>query len=184
MARAGYGKGMVLPLILFLASLLVAGFAFVTQGGVLSDEVLLALLSGAAALVLAWREWRRVSRGYIVIDGSDVMGWGDAPRLATVRRVVKALEVQGFVPVVWFDADVGQSDAGLARALGVARRQVMVVPEGRADAALLAGAEALGARVVSNARYGDYTGRFEWLGTEGFLVPGQVDGRGVELRFA
>jgi hypothetical protein len=72
----------------------------------------------------------------------------------------------------------------LARKLGLPPAQVHVVGKGtQADPAIIAGAEALGARIVTNDRYRDWQEADDTLRLEGILVPGGVAGGAVRLRF-
>lgn len=102
----------------------------------------------------------------VVIDGSNVMHWRDGtPDLTTVAEVIRTLQARGFAPGVMFDATVGhkigsryQDDAEIARRLGLPEANVLVVPKGTAaDEYILKSARELGAPIVSNDRYRDWT---------------------------
>ena len=174
---------MVAPILLLLLSLAGLSLSIWVHGPVLSDPALLAALCTLAALLLVLRARLRPRPRYIVVDGSNVLHWRDeTPSLETVRDVVAQLTAKGFVPVIWFDANVGYKvgdrylgPARLARKLGVPARQVFVAPKGTpADPLLLEGAEALRAKVVTNDRFRDWTAQHPQIGEPGFLVPGRV----------
>jgi hypothetical protein len=127
----------------------------------------------------------------IVVDGSNVMHWqDDVPRIEALERVLADLAAKGFVPHVFFDANVGYKLVGrhvdpgdLARALALPRSQVFVAPSRTpADPLLIAHAIRVRARVVSNDRFRDWRDEFPALGDKGFLVPGRLRGGEVELR--
>jgi len=130
-------------------------------------------------------------RPVIVVDGSNVMHWqDDVPRFEALDLVLSDLSARGFVPHVFFDANVGYKLAGrhvdpsaLARALSIPRSQIFVAPSRTpADPLLIAHAIKTRARVVSNDRFRDWRDDFPALGDKGFLVPGRVLGERVELR--
>jgi hypothetical protein len=152
--------------------------------------MLLSLLSAVAAAILLLRGRPGRTKAWIVVDGSNVLHWdGEVPAIATVARVVDDLRSRGFVPVVWFDANVGyrigdryMGPERLARALGLPARQVLVAPKGTpADPLLLEGAVVLNARVVTNDRFRDWTQDHPRIREPGFLVPGQVRDGAVTL---
>ena len=125
----------------------------------------------------------------VVVDGSNVMYWRDnRPNLDTVTEVVGTLVENGYRPVVWFDANAGYHligryayDGELARALGLPKRQVIVVPKGTpADPALLAGARELGAPVVSNDRFRDWQADFADV-LAGRMIRGRPVADGIHL---
>lgn len=182
---------MVVPVVLFVCSLAVAGYAFFTSGAVLSDLMLLAIIAALASLFLLLRGfWAglgkpaagdRVPANWVVVDGSNVMHWKEGqPQLATVREVVAALEAAGFAVGVVFDANAGYKIAGryqdddiLALQLGISAAQVFVVPKGtQADPHLLSTARKMGARVVTNDRFRDWAGRYPEVARPGFLIWG------------
>jgi len=127
----------------------------------------------------------------IVVDGSNVMHWDEAgPSLKVLGRVIDDLRDRGFVPQVYFDANVGYKIAGrhmkeaeIARVLRLRAAQITLSPSGTpADPLLIDFALRRGARVVSNDRYRDWREDFPRLGDKGVLVGGRyVSGR-VELR--
>jgi len=181
---------MFVPAILLLISLLGALASFLIWGAVLEGPMLLALLSAVAAAILLLRARATRARAWIVVDGSNVLHWdNEVPAIATVARVVDDLRSSGFVPVVWFDANVGyrigdryMGPAILARALDLPARQVFVAPKGTpADPLLLEGAAVLGARVVTNDRFRDWANDHPRILEPGFLVPGQVRDGAVTL---
>lgn len=171
---------MKLPVVLFAASL---ALFFSGIGGEALQA--LALISAMAALVLMlralWPSPREIR--FIVIDGSNVMHWaGESPDLAIVQTVLTEVIGRGLTPLVWFDANVGYRVSDrymgpdrLARALGVASRQVFVAPKGvPADPLVLKDAAALGARVVTNDRYRDWAEAHPVVGEAGRFVRGEV----------
>ena len=182
------------PLILFALSLATVLGALI-PGSPLGEPVLFAgALATVAALFLLLRAAvARRAQGrvpYMVVDGSNVMHWREnQPDLDSVKRVAGLLKRQGYVPVVWFDANAGYLARGrymgprpLARQLGLPARQVFVAPRGTpADPLILSGAEALGARVVTNDRFRDWVGSYPYLHRPGVLVQGQIAGDSVRL---
>lgn len=175
----------VVPVLLFLLSLAVVGFALTSPG--MSDLLLLAGPAALASLLILLRDLlrralRRVrARSWVVVDGSNVMHWKDGePRIATVREVIGRLSSMGFTPGVVFDANAGyklagryQHDRALGRLLGLPEDHVMVVPKGEpADPVLLAAARDLGARVVSMDRFRDWEEMFPEIRKRGYLIRG------------
>lgn len=184
------------PAVLVAASLLAALLSVAWFGSVLSTPLLLALLCAVAAFVLLARAalasaLRRPSAAYVVVDGSNVMHWQEGPpSLAAVGRVVGDLSARGYVPVVWFDANVGYRigdrylrPEALARHLGLAKRQVHIAPKGTpADPLLLEGATRLSAPVVSHDRFRTWADRFPAVITEDRLIPGRIVAGEIRLR--
>jgi hypothetical protein len=176
----------------FLLSLASVGLSVAVLGPVLSVPLLVsAALVVVAVLWLVAGRPRRKAVPWIVVDGSNVMYWeGEKPSLMTVRHVLKAVEEAGFVPLVWFDANVGYLTQGaylrpeqLSRMLGLAQGQVLVAPKGTpADPLLLEEAVRLGTRVVTNDRFRDWAGDHPSVKAPGFLVGGRVSGGEVRLR--
>lgn len=162
----------------------------------LIDTVLLLGIPAILAIpfLLAWRHFRRRQRASvrpIVIDGSNVMHWnGGKPSIDTVRAVVEELASSGFFPGVVFDANAGHllagrylHDGALARAVGLPRDRVMVVPKGTpADPYILAAARDMGAPIVTNDRYRDWATDFPEIGTPGHLVRGRCRAGVVTLK--
>jgi hypothetical protein len=174
-----------------LLSLASAGLSVAVLGPILSVPLLV-----SAALVVVSVLWlfagpRRKAVPWIVVDGSNVMYWeGEKPSLMTVRRVLQAVDEAGFVPLVWFDANVGYLTQGaylrpeqLSRMLGLAHGQVLVAPKGTpADPLLLEEAVRLGTRVVTNDRFRDWAEDHPSVTEPGFLVGGRMSGGVVRLR--
>src|SRR5207237_4090630 len=115
-------------------------------------------------------------RPVIVVDGSNVMHWkDDVPTIEALARVLGDLTAKGFVPHVFFDANVGYKLVGrhldpdaLARALALPRSQVFVAPSRTpADPLLIAHALKVRARIVSNDRFRDWREHFPALGGRG-----------------
>lgn len=152
--------------------------------------VMLLILAGVAATLVALLYPRLKRQNWIVMDGSNVLYWEDkAPELAAVRRVVLQLQARGLQPVVWFDANVGYLVANrylgprvLARALGVSQRQVIVAEKGTpADPLVLEGARALRARIVTNDRFRDWAEDFPEVADAALFVRGTMRGGVAEM---
>lgn len=130
------------------------------------------------------------SRPQAVIDGSNVMHWGDnIPRFAPISQVVRLLETRGYQVGVMFDANAGykladryMSDFEFGRHLGIGKDSVMVVPKGtQADPFLLRYASQAGAIVISNDRFRDRLADFPDFAQPGRLVRGGSHDREVWL---
>jgi hypothetical protein len=180
---------MIVPVILLVASLAVAVASLFFLGPVLSGPFLISLLCAVAALLILLRE-RKTACNWIVVDGSNVMHWErDTPDVRSVFHVIVALKTEGYVPIVWFDANAGyligdryMGPAPLARLIGLSERQVFIAPKGTpADPLLLKDAVALKARVVTNDRYRDWEEQFPQIREKGFLVRGRVQRDEFEL---
>ena len=174
-----------------LLSLASVGLSVAVLGPVLSVPLLVSATLVFVAVLWLVAGPRRKAVPWIVVDGSNVMYWeGEKPSLMTVRHVLKAVEEAGFVPLVWFDANVGYLTQGaylrpeqLSRMLGLARGQVLVAPKGTpADPLLLEEAVQMGARVVTNDRFRDWAGDHPAVKAPGFLVGGTVSGGQARLR--
>jgi len=133
---------------------------------------------------------KRQKLNWVVIDGSNVMHWFDeTPSLNTVAQVSQHLIDLGYMPIVWFDANVGykvgaryMGEAVLARYLPVSARAIRVAPKGSpADPLLLSEAVRLRARVVSNDRFRDWTGDFPQLADDAFLIRAKVHSEGLTM---
>lgn len=119
---------------------------------------------------------------FIVVDGSNIMHWDGEPSERVVNRVLVALQKKGFVPLVYFDANVGYklwdryANADyVAPRIGVKPDQVLIVPKGvTADERLLEYATATGLRVLTNDRFLEWRTRFPKAGDKGFLVKGTI----------
>ncbi len=118
---------------------------------------------------------------HIIVDGSNVMHWKDGVAdITTLRIVLDRLTQLGFTPGVIFDANAGykingnyQHDGAMGRLLGLPADQVMVVAKGNpADPTILAAARDLGARVVSNDRFRQWTKGHPEVAKPGHLVRG------------
>lgn len=153
-------------LLFLLVSSTCAGLSVAFLGPVLSIPFLVSAgMVVAAVLLLLARPRRREDVPWIVVDGSNVMYWDrETPSFDTVRQVLRAVEAEGFVPLVWFDANAGHVVAGqymrperLAKTLGLQQGQVLVAPKGMpADPLLLEEAARLGVRIVTNDRFRDW----------------------------
>lgn len=119
---------------------------------------------------------------FIVVDGSNIMHWNGEPSERVVNRVLVALQKKGFVPLIFFDANVGYklwdryANADyVAPRIGVRPNRVFVVPKGvTADEMLLDYASQTGLRVVTNDRFLDWRQKFPKIADKGFLVKGTV----------
>ena len=192
---------MIVPLILFIASLTGIGAALALPE--LSDAILIAAPAALASLLLLLWEVRggRTTRHkinlpsrrprrsviererpkHIVVDGSNVMHWkvGTA-QIETVRAVVDHLKQRGFTPGVVFDANAGhiltgkyQHHGAMGRLLGLSEEGIMVVDKGTpADPTILAAAKDLKARIVTNDRYRDWVADYPEILVKGQLVRG------------
>lgn len=155
---------------------------------IFSSEVSAALPVIAAAtiasLLLLWRllRWLRKPRPvWVVVDGSNVMHWGDGqPSLDRVRALLGLLAARGWRAAVIFDANAGYKigdrylgDRALARALALPSGRVLVVPKGtQADIFILRAARDMGARVVTNDRYRDWVDDHPEVQGPGYLIKG------------
>jgi hypothetical protein len=145
---------------------------------------LFALVLLAAFLLLRWRTARRRARpgrGFVVIDGSNVMHWRDStPGLDPVIAALRLLESRGYQAGVIFDANAGHLLAGrylhdhhFHRLLGISEDRVMVVPKGtQADPFLLSFATDMRAIIVSNDRFRDRIAGYPDLSQPGRLIRG------------
>lgn len=180
---------MIVSVLLLLVSLGVTAFSLWLHFPQISGAALAGLAGVFAALLLAPRKRRRASpRRWVVIDGSNVMYWGNTgPDLAVLSTVIGDLQARGLTPAVWFDANVGylignryQGPVDMAQRLGLPHRQVFVAPKGTpADPLLLEGAKALNARIVSNDRYRDWIEDHPLAAEPGLLVGGRIGAEGV-----
>ncbi len=153
-----------------------------------SDLLLIAgpcALAGICLLLFKWgrraRNARKAKREWVVLDGSNVMHWKDGtPQIETVREVLSYLSKRGYTLGVVFDANAGYlisgtylHDSSFGKMLGLPEERVMVVPKGTpADPYILDVARDLGARVVSNDRFRDWSDDHPELREPGFLVRG------------
>ena len=172
---------MIAPLILLLAAL--AGLAYALTTGA-TDLLLLAAPCALASLYLLLRAVLRGQKAlqqWVIIDGSNVMHWNDAPpSLTPVRAVVSQLQARGLTPAVVFDANAGYKiddrylhHHAMSKLLGLPEDQVMVVPKGTpADPIVLAAARDHKARVVSNDRFRDWATAHPEVTTPGHLIRG------------
>jgi hypothetical protein len=128
-----------------------------------------------------YRWMTRPATKWVVVDGSNVMHWLDeTPRIDPLRDVLRKLEAEGYTAGVVFDANAGyliggkyQHDHAFGRLLGLPEDRIMVVPKGTpADPMILTSARDLGARIVTNDRYRDWTGDFPEIRQPGVLIRG------------
>lgn len=177
------GAGLAVP---GLSELVGPAFVGALMGAILLVVCLLRRRRPAEAEVGPWSR-PRAKRGYILIDGSNVMYWKDkTPRIETLVEVVGHVAALGYTPGVIFDANVGyliagryQDAAALGTALGLPRDRVFVVDKGNpADLTLLAAARALSASIITNDRYREWSERHPEVLKPGVLIRGGYrDGR-------
>jgi hypothetical protein len=168
----------------FLLSLVCLVLSVAVSGPVVSLPLVVSAGMVAVAVVLLFRARGRTGAvRWIVVDGSNVMYWDrETPSLDTVREVLRAVEAEGFVPLVWFDANAGHVVAGqylrpekLAKKLGLRQGQVLVAPKGTpADPLLLEEAARLDVRVVTNDRFRDWAGDHPMVQDPDRFVRGSV----------
>ena len=129
-------------------------------------------------------------RRQVIVDGSNVMYWKNGePRLDSVADVVVKLKALGFTPGVMFDANVGylltgdfQNDAAMSKMLKLPKDRVMVAPRGTtADELILQAARDLGARIVTNDRFRDWSETYPEVTSPGFLIQGRYQQGDVKL---
>jgi hypothetical protein len=116
----------------------------------------------------------------IVVDGSNVMHWGEDPSAKVLSRVLRELEQMGYTPIVFFDASVGYKlddhyydKSKIAWLIGVPAWHVCVVNKGVvADEAILAFATDHQLRVVTNDKFRDWRVQFSHADKKGILVGG------------
>ena len=178
---------MIVPIILTLLSL--AGITAALALHQLSDLILLAAPCAAASAILLLRGYfqrgtfgkKSVTPKYIVLDGSNIMHWKDGtPQIEAVREVVQYLKGQGYSPGVVFDANAGHILFGkylhhraMGKQIGLPEDRVMVVQKGTpADPTILAAARDLGASIVTNDRYKDWSDTHPEVHDPGRLIRG------------
>lgn len=116
----------------------------------------------------------------ILVDGSNVMHWGQEPSAFVLSRVLSSLREKGYAPIVFFDANVGYvlddhyyDEAKLAPVIGSPAEHICVVSKGViADVAILAFAADHELRVVTNDQFRDWRVQFPIAGRKGQLVRG------------
>jgi hypothetical protein len=115
------------------------------------------------------------------VDGSNVLFWGgDGPSAMILTRVLRALEEKGYVPIVYFDANVGYvlakryyNESRMAGMIKIPKRHICVVDKGViADEAILAFASEHRLRVVTNDNFRDWRVQFPHADKKGVLVNG------------
>lgn len=168
----------------FLLALVCLVLSVAVFGPVLSIPLLVSAGMVVVAVILLLRGRRRTATvRWIIVDGSNVMYWDrETPSLGTVREVLRVVEAEGFVPLVWFDANAGHIVAGrymrpekLSKALGLRHGQVLVAPKGTpADPLILEEAARLGVRVVTNDRFRDWAEHHPMVQDPDRFVRGRV----------
>ncbi|MCK0096536.1 hypothetical protein MWU60_13220 [Yoonia sp. F2084L] len=156
----------------------------------LSDFLLLAPALAAFVILMVLRRLRKpradkiagagLPPNAILVDGSNVLYWGEQPSLNVVLRILRNLEDKGYTPIVFFDANVGYvlddhyyDDAKIASLIGAPAHHVCVVDKGVvADEGILAFATDHHLRVVTNDKYRDWRVRFPHADKKGVLIGG------------
>jgi hypothetical protein len=126
----------------------------------------------------------------ILVDGSNVLFWGDEPSSMAVLRVVRSLEEKGYAPIVFFDANVGYvlddhyfDEAKIAGVIGVSVHRVCVVDKGVvADESILAFATDHNLRIVTNDKYREWRVQFPHADKKGVLMGGMWRDGAVKWR--
>ena len=153
--------------------------------------VLIILYLLLVVITRAGRKTTAIPANTILIDGSTVAHWGGEPSTSAVRDVAANLTEMGYLPVVFFDANIGyklagrhMSEAQLARQLRIGADQVVVVPSGStADEHLLDHATDHDLQIVTNDRFRDWAGEFPAVQEHGFLLKGAWVAGEVSWRF-
>jgi hypothetical protein len=119
----------------------------------------------------------------IVVDGSNVMHWGGEPSLKVLARILRDVEGRGYVPIVFFDANVGykigeryHDEEALASLIGIRFDHICVVSKGViADESMLMFASDHGLRVITNDYFRDWRTQFPHAARKGTLVRGRLN---------
>lgn len=179
---------LLLLLIVFIGLMLWSVFSF---GPVITLPLLLGAFGVVLSVILLLRSKLRKRVNWIVVDGSNVLYWeNDEPALHSVRLVIEKLVLDGFEPVLWFDANVGylvrgayMSPAKLSKALRYPSRRISVAPKGTpADPLLLSEAERLKAPIVTNDRFRDWEERFPQVARQDIFLRGRIENKQVLLK--
>lgn len=182
----GLGLALFLPgqsdFILLVGPIAVASLFLLLRAWARSRDLVPTKLPDAVPTPKRWRApWASAKPKWIVVDGSNVMHWRDGtPQIEAVQDVVNRLHSLGFSPGVVFDANAGHKltgrykhDHALGKLLGLPEARVMVVDKGSpADPTILASARDLGARIVTNDRYRDWSESHPEVATAGHLIRG------------
>lgn len=155
----------------------------------LISDLLLLVPALVGLLVLLWVRWLRsrtpktkaLPPSSILVDGSNVMYWGQEPSALVLSRVLRSLEQKGHTPIVYFDANVGYvlddhyyNETKLAGLIGIPARHICVVDKGVvADEAILGFASTYRLRVVTNDQFRDWRVQFPHADKKGILVGGK-----------
>lgn len=123
----------------------------------------------------------KLPQNAIVVDGSNVLYWNQEPSSLVLLHVLRELKEKGYVPIVFFDANVGYilddhyyDEAKIAWLIGIPAWQVCVVDRGVvADEGILALATDHCLRIVTNDQYRDWRVKFPHAAKKGTLVGGQ-----------
>lgn len=123
-------------------------------------------------------------RNWIIVDGSNVLYWGQAePSLAPLLAVLRDIEARGFVAILWFDANAGYllenryaDEYRMARKVGIKPQYVFIAPKGTpADPLILYTARELTVPVITNDRYRDWATMYPEVLEKGRLISGRID---------
>jgi len=160
-------------------------------GPSLTVPLLLGVFGLVVAIILLLRLKFRRRLNWVVVDGSNTLYWdNDEPALNSVRLVVEKLALDGFEPILWFDANIGyliagryMNPVGLSKALRYPARRIFVAPKGTpADPLLIRDAEILEARIVTNDRFRDWQEDCPYLATQNVLIRGRIKNKQVHFR--
>ncbi|MFC3614632.1 hypothetical protein ACFORG_12735 [Lutimaribacter marinistellae] len=188
--RISIGHGMIFLFLLFVSSVGLACWSVVAFGPILTIPFLIGATGFVLTTILFFRTKLLKRPNWVVVDGSNVLYWADeTPALASVRMVVEKLVLDGFEPLLWFDANVGYLVAGrymspdhLAKALGYPARRISVAPKGTpADPLLIRDAERLKARIVTNDRFRDWRESHPLVERQEVFLRGRIEKRQVHL---
>ncbi|WP_298935225.1 hypothetical protein [uncultured Ruegeria sp.] len=177
--------------LLLLLSVGLAFWSVMTSGPILTLPLLLGAIGVVLAVILLLRLRLRKRINWVVVDGSNVLYWeNDEPTLYSVRLVVEKLVLDGFVPLLWFDANVGYLVAGhymnpakLSKALRYPAGRISVAPKGTpADPLVISDAERLRALIVTNDRFRDWQERFPQVAQQDLFLRGGIRNKCVHLK--
>lgn len=177
--------------LLLLISASLTFWSVVTFGPNLTLPLLLGSMGTVVASILLLRFKLRKRTNWVIVDGSNVLYWDkDEPNLHSVRLVIQKLVLDGFEPVLWFDANVGyfvsgryMNSASLSKALRYPARRITVAPKGTpADPLLISDAERLRALIVTNDRFRDWQEHFPRVTKQDAFLRGRIKNNQVCLR--
>ncbi|MEY8837837.1 hypothetical protein AB9K41_02225 [Cribrihabitans sp. XS_ASV171] len=181
---------MIVILLFLVVSFGIACASVIAFGPILTPHLLLGAMGVVLATILLLRRKLLKRPNWVVVDGSNVLYWADeTPALASVRMVVDKLVLDGFEPLLWFDANVGYLIAGrymspdhLAKALRYPARRIAVAPKGTpADPLLIRDAERLKARIVTNDLFRDWRESHPFVDRKEVFLRGRIEKTQVHL---